>query len=333
MKKHFALAAGLAALLSSGAAMGADINGSLKDSGDYTSSAVTDWSGWYVTGKLGVSKQEYEGSRNFNGGIGAYKTDKLGGDRCTTGASYCKIDGKWTSSANFPSGYNPAADNTTDNVKHSDDYLTWRGSAPFGTESDEGLEGSLELSRMFQVNRGFVLEPYVSVNLPLGNDNRTGVSYKYDAPLSFFDVPTGAAVPAAGYVEAEKLFDAGLGLKIGFVPISRLYLYAGAGVNWGFFNLKGHNDANPGGAASPFATSFDSDDDAIGYEVLLGSKYAVTNRVILGVEGSWKEWTGLEAGATRVTDVGGGYIRAGGKDEVDANEWAVKGTLTIKLSD
>lgn len=70
MKKHFALAAGLAALLSSGAAMGADINGSLKDGADiFSAPKEVNWTGFYVGVQGGY------GNANHNLTTEAYKTE------------------------------------------------------------------------------------------------------------------------------------------------------------------------------------------------------------------------------------------------------------------
>lgn len=289
---------------------------SLKDDTNYaTSDGVVNWTGWYLTGKLGVSKQEYEGSRHFGGEVGKYRNDKKG-----------------------PDGISGNSDDTVEAVRYEKPGLSWDGVAPFSMESDEGLEGGIEISRMQRVGGGIILEPYLSFNLPMGNENKVGVTYAYDVNSIFQPSGNPAFSNAAlGYVEAEKRFDAGAGVVVGFTPISRLYLYGGGGINWGFFNLKGHNDIDPTAPGSPFETSFSDKDNAIGYELKAGGKYALSSRTFFGIEGTYKEWGGLEAGSSRLTDVGtvssGKYVRAGGRNEIDADDWSIKGTLTIKLSD
>jgi opacity protein-like surface antigen len=307
----------LTTLLLSSSAFAADVfsgDKSLKDDKNYSSGEVHNWEGWYLTGKLGVAKQEYEGSRRYSGSQGDYDVDRAGPDRDIT----------------------TLGDNTTDAVRYEEPSYLWGGSAPYAMETDDNLDGTIEISRVSRLG-GIMLEPYVSFSMPLGGKAEAGTVYTYDVAVTNEDGDPLVDRAASGYVEAEKRFDAAAGLKIGFVPVSRLYVYAGAGLNWGFFNVKGFNDVDPTDPSSPYATSFSDKDNAIGYEVLLGAKYAINNRVLIGVEGSWKEWGGLEGGSSRLTDDGsatsGDYVRAGGKNTVDAEEFGVKGTVTFKLSD
>jgi len=80
MKKHFALAAGLAALLSSGAAMGADINGSLKDGADvFSAPKEVIWSGFYIGGAIGY------GNSNHNLTVHDYFKDYCSDDALNEG--------------------------------------------------------------------------------------------------------------------------------------------------------------------------------------------------------------------------------------------------------
>ncbi len=68
--KHLGLAAGLAALLSSGAAMGADINGSLKDGADvFSAPKEVNWTGFYIQGHGGY------GNANHNLSVQDYYKD------------------------------------------------------------------------------------------------------------------------------------------------------------------------------------------------------------------------------------------------------------------
>lgn len=349
MKTFLKLASGAAiGALMVGQASAADVynKGSTKDGMDfYESKGLVSWNGWYLTGKLGVSKQEYEGRRTYDGELGIFDTNRRGEDGCdAANDDACFIDGKWVGK---PAGgwgtYNPDADNTLAAdapVRHDYGVINWAGAVPFELDSDQNLDGGLEISRVIRAG-GLVLEPYVAGSMPLG-DSSTTVAYAYDAPVKLHDSLGGAplgALPAVGVAEVEKQFDVSAGLKVGFT-VDRLYVFGGAGVNWGFFNSKGFNDLAGAGATSPFRTGFDQDDDAIGYELLLGAKYALNERILLGVEGSWKQWTGIEAGSSRSTDIGapgnpgqGIYVDAGGKNEVDASEWTVKGTVSIKVGE
>jgi opacity protein-like surface antigen len=330
------VASTLAAIfLASSGSYAADVNGGSKDMVIVDPSPLVNWNGWYVTGKLGVSKQEYEGKRNFDGEMGVYTTDDRGADGCKGAESPCLIDGKWQSA---PAGYNANADNTATPERRDIGLINWPGSVPFELESDQNLDGALEISRVFRVGGGLVIEPYVGGSMPFG-DSSTAVAYTYDAPVKLHDSLGGTPIgtmPSYGVSEVEKLFDLSAGLKVGFT-IDRFYGYVGGGANLGFFTSKGFNDVVGGTAISPFRNSFDQDDNVIGYELLLGGKYALTSRVLIGAEGIWKAWDGIEGGASRKTDFGsttsGAYVKSGGKNEADANEWAIKGTVSIKLSD
>lgn len=314
MKHHIGLAALAVALISSTAVRGADINGSLKDDANYASGSVMNWSGWYLTGKLGVSQQSYKGSHVGTGEKGEIEseTEGEGDDAITT---------------------------FTDHP-----IYVWDGAKAIDLESDENLDGEVELSYIQRLGGGLVVEPFVSVSAPLGGSSvKTGeftyqqIRYDVDDDMSVDN----DMLEGKGFLSVKKQLDGVAGLKLGFTA-NRFYFYGGGGLAVGRFNLKGGHDTDAAPDATYgdglLASSFDKSETAFGYALVVGTKFAMTNRIMLGVEGQYKDFGSLDAGSS--TRIDGAYhedsdpyVTAGGRNKVDVDEWAIKGTVTIKLSD
>lgn len=309
------LAAGVAlsALMATGA-VAADVytgDKSLKDDGNYVNGAVHNWSGWYLTGKLGVSRQNYKGSHTGTGEKGEI-------DEETTGEG----DAAVTTFTDVP-------------------LKVWSGSSAIDLESDDNLDGEVELSYIGRVGGGLVVEPFLSVSAPLGGKSvGTEFAYqqiRYNADDLSVD---NDELEGTGTFSVKKRLDGVAGLKLGFTA-SRFYFYGGGGLAYGRFNVKGSHDtdAAPGGMYDDgaLASGFDKTEGAFGYALMLGTKYALTSRVMLGVEGQYKDFGSIDVGSsTRIDGAYGNderYVSAGGRNSVDVDEFAIKGTVTIKLSD
>lgn len=289
----------VAAVLAATSASAADLKGKkrvadLPEAQFAEPAPLMNWSGFYITGKLGVAEREYEVERNAKGEAGTYGTP----------------------------------DPVTGDIPELS-YMTYSGRHNFDLSEDQELDAEIELSYLQRLGRA-TIEPFVSASMPINSD---GVkhAYEYDVTLN----ETGTIV-GEGFFEAEKRFDAFAGLKVGGIVADRVYAFAGAGAGYGQFKVRGGGNVAGGAPDGPFATPYDDDEGAFGYMIVAGAKYALTSNMLLGIEAAYKEFLGVEAGSSNnVGDptVDTGYTKATGSHEFDANEWTVKGTLSIKLND
>jgi hypothetical protein len=326
----------LASFLASGA-IAADINGSLKDGpsvfGEERSSST--WNGWYVTGALGVAQQDYDADRQITREYGNYNYDKNGVDRNPGDG-----DAILNSGATDPKNPIFKADNTPQPLRYyNDPRFSHRTLESFSFDSGNGLEGGAELSYKMQRGR-FIIEPFVSGNLSSADES--GVSYEHSHKWIRNETGNEVSIDqdGSGHVSVSKNFDANAGLKLGYLVTPNVNLYIGGGLTYGDFDIKGGDVFKNGQVLSgrKYPYSIDESDNSFGY-VLLSGVQVKQGRFVFGVQGEYRDYGSIDAGASSLVTSGtatsesGNYSRMTGSDSIDTTEWAVKGTLSIQLSD
>lgn len=337
--KHLGLAALAAALISSGAAHGADINGSLKDSGDvFSAPKEVNWTGFYVGGSLGYGNANHNLSvQQYNG---AYCWDQFG-DQLTYGAD--------------PDGIGPQLPPVTGNTTVAPEDATspsWFGDGgkPFalakdGTCANDGLNdfkkslggigaddsiaidpSSREVGSLDGVNsHGLVGDGRVGFDFARGRF-LVGVFGAYGFSNMESNVNETLGLSGNGKNLAidriEKGDEWSVGARAGILVNPRTLLYVLAAYTQTDYEFSGADLA--GAAPVKFAkeTTFD------GVTVGGGIEFAVTQNIFLGIEGThtfYGEETVLDTGGTEV----GGF---GQRLVDDLDETKVMGTLKIKLN-
>lgn len=306
MKKHFALAAGLAALLSSGAAMAADILGKAEGSvKDYT--PARSWTGFYIGveagGGAGVFEATRRAARHIDGQTATYTKDDNsistadGGDantdpdpvRCCTEAY---DDGV------LKDGYNVETGVTRIFNDIRQDKL------------DLGLDGffggvNIEYKRQFGSN--FVAGVFGSFDWGKmsGSDTFARQISLDGAAIDAIEETTGfgnyALATEAGHVSIERKWAGDAGVKLGYLVTPDTLVYGLVAASFGRFDIKGGSDISLLDGAQSFspypASSYSKGETKVGLKLGGGIETRLADRLNLGVEGAWTRYQNLDVGA------------------------------------
>lgn len=369
MKRNLLLTVSVLAL-TCGSAMAADLGrGGLKDGADYDAGgSPAIWTGWTVTGSVGIANQEYENRRSITGEGGFFKNDKKGADRITEDGSYCHKNGNDADDFSgdvAPIGYHCpdgfykktvndeaeiahfGADDTANDVR----YETPLAAIDFlrrETFDTSGLQGGLEVGRRIQ-SGNFVFEVALGGNLDAGDGDRSSFDTVHAVtvdPKGSFGGPypidtDDFALTGHATQEVSKNYDLYAVLRAGAALGSdqRLLISGGVGIVSGSFNLKGSHVFD-GDTDGLFTTRYDEDDNAIGLLVELSAKYKLAKNWDAGVIGTYKDLGTVSAGSSASQDFAfneegtkGVYARVNDRHSADVDEWAIKGTLTYTFDE
>lgn len=341
MKRRLLLSASLLALISS-SAMAADLGrGGLKDGPGYDAGgSPAIWTGWTVTGSVGIANQEYENRRSITGEGGFFRQDTKGEDGKTACEHKPETENYGWCGTDF------TADDTANPVR----YETPLAAIDFlrrETFDTSGLQGGLEVGRRIQ-SGNFVFEIALGGNLDAGDGDRSSFDTVHAVtidPKGNFGGPypidtDDFALTGHATQEVSKNYDLYAVLRAGAALGSdqRLLISGGVGIVSGSFNLKGSHVFD-GDTDGLFTTRYDEDDNAIGLLVELSAKYKLAKNWDAGVIGTYKDFGTVSAGSSASKDLAnedgsaGLYARVNDRHSADVDEWAVKGTLTYTFDE
>jgi opacity protein-like surface antigen len=319
------LAASAIALFFASPALSADIGGGSKDAPVYDGPALNR-SGFYVTGTVGYAKGERDG-------YGSIATDKHGTVVLDEEGNPTELDTVGEDG--------PLAGLATGEFIFSD-LLEGRKSDDF----DSTIFGG-DVSYLIHLpDRRFGVELGVGATFYADNQMK--------AAFGGFPVATGKGdgCPACAYpdvgeeqnhgqlgsVSFERDFDIDLTAKGHYFVLENLSLYAGGGLSIAQGSASAEHASNysvAGQAEGVFDNSFKKNDTSIGYVLLAGAQYWATDRIVVGVEYSYKKHE-FDIGDSSTTDaaVFGDAYRYGVTDklEIDDEIHAVKARVGIKLN-
>jgi outer membrane immunogenic protein len=309
--KHLGLAALAAALISSGAAHGADINGSLKDSGDvFSAPKEVNWTGFYIQGHGGY------GNANHNLSVQDYFKDYCA-DKGDTSVGFDEdgdLDGSaWKTVENKKEAWPTITGDTCENLAKTEgtgkkfsagSHVTVPGdSREIGSIDGINSHGGIGGGRVgFDWARGKIL---------------FGVFGEYN----FTNMKTEASIAGVGNFGLEKDDEWSVGGRIGYVVAPRTLLYVLAAYTQTEYNLTGLNAINFGDASVKSGATFD------GISVGGGIEFALTNNVFLGME-----YAHTFYGEEDILNVYSASANQGIKVVDDLDEDKILGTLKIKLN-
>jgi len=175
-----------------------------------------------------------------------------------------------------------------------------------------------------------------------GGANCTLLATCAGQPAVLFGVP----LTQSGALAFERDFDIDLPIKLHWFATNRLAFNIGAGPSWARGSLKSSNgptDPISGaingvlpGFSGGLTTNINDEDTSLGYVLTGGLQYWATDRLVLGVQGDWKQHTFEFDAASSNTATLGGPISLTSRSrehiEVEDSTFSVKGTVSYKLN-
>lgn len=319
--KHLGLAAGLAALLSSGAAMGADINGSLKDTvADYTPSSINR-SGFYINGAIGWATTD----RNIRGRIAGEKYEAIevlpeGDEAVRAMADEIAADPVFTEGNLLV------------------DHIMGFG----GSENVDSFVFGGGVSYLFHMpSTRFAVELGLDVTGYANNETKlsfTGISTDYPGT----DDEKPSEDTTSGSVKFRRDFDIDLVLKGHFFLTDRWSIYGGGGLSYARASIKGgHSNTNEytqGDDLDPiYVNSYDDKEGSFGYVLAAGTKIWINDKISLDLDYNYKNHKFDFGGSSSAYDAGAnngyGAIRnSHDKGETEDDTHTVKAKIGWKLN-
>ncbi len=327
MKKHFALAAGLAALLSSGAAMGADINGSLKDGADiFSAPKEVNWTGFYVGVQGGYGNANHNLSVNdyFNDYCGS-NLDPTTGFSGSAGERRVTVDNFNKAVESLPEtglyGVSPA-------IKAASirsDCETQAGSTALSiptatTVVPDTISGdSREVASIDGINsHGFIGGGRIGFDYARGR-----LLFGAFADYNFSGMETNASVAGIGNFDLQKEDEWTIGGRIGYIVAPRTLAYVLAGYTQTEYSVGGLDNA----VIAPLFTSVRSGATFDGVTVGGGIEFALAANVFFGLE-----YQHTFYGEETLIDAYNADLNQGIKVIDDLDEDKIMATLKIKLN-
>lgn len=161
-------------------------------------------------------------------------------------------------------------------------------------------------------------------------------------PANLFGTP----LTQTGVLEFDHDLDIDLPIKVHFFLNDRVALNVGAGPSWARGSLKGANGPTDAittaingavpGFSNGLTTRFDDEDWALGYVLTAGAQWWLTDRVVLGVQGDYKNHTfDFDASSSSTVPLGGPLsLTSHSRDRVEVEDdiFSIKATASIKLN-
>ncbi len=362
------LAVALGATILSAPAMAADAyskGGSLKDSepqASYTGSA--NHSGFYITGALGIADGDRSIRRDINRGLDAhidrFDTDSDGDIDSDDDQNIADAQAQ-LATVGIPSALDSDGGLT---IPLIGDHLGIGDSDGFSsTVFGGGLSYLFQMpERRIGISLGIDATFYNDAESSSGHTDAVGTFTGGTALADFnsggfscANINTCAGQPAAlgnlaltqtGFLTFDRDFDIDIPVKLHWFVSDKFALNIGAGPSWARGNLKGTNVPTDAGssalnAALPgfskgLSTVHDDDDTALGYVITAGAQYWVTDRIVLGIQGDYKEHTfEFDAASSNSAPVGGPLsliTRSHDSVEVEDSVYSIKATASFKLN-
>lgn len=311
INKSTVIASLTAILLASSSAYAADVNGkgSTKDADIYGTPKTDSRSGFYISGNLGIASGDREVRGSVTGErypLGTYDPE----DPETFVQSYELKEGLVEGPLNvnhfLPFGKDDSFDSTVFGGEVS--YLVHIPSTRFGVEL--GLGGTV----------------YTNSDTTV-----TFSGIPTDFPGTEHEAPSYDSV--SGSAKFERDFDIDLVAKGHFFVTNDLSIYGGGGISWARANLKGGHD-NTNTPEGTYDNAYDENDSAFGYVLVAGAQYWVTDRIVVGLDYSYKNHEfGFNSSSSLDTDDDGAVRRKTG-DHVDVEDevHTVKAKIGFKLN-
>lgn len=300
MKKHFALAAGLAALLSSGA-LASDLNGSLKDGADvFSEPKEVNWTGLYIQGQGGY------GNANHNLSVQDYYK------------GFCsEYTQEQVSAAGFDAVHGSSASTYTLDNLNSYYGTSFSSCQEFG-EGVNTIDGdSKESGSIDGINsHGGIGGGRVGFDWARGK-----ILFGVFGEYNFTNMKTDVSIAGVGNFGLEKDDEWSVGGRIGYVVAPRTLLYVLAAYTQTEYNVTGLGAIDFGDASVKSGATFD------GISVGGGIEFALTNNVFLGME-----YAHTFYGEEDILNVYSANANQGIKVVDDLDEDKILGTLKIKLN-
>jgi opacity protein-like surface antigen len=298
MKQRIGLAALAAALISSGAAHGADILGRAEGSvKDYT--PTRSWTGFYIGIEAGGGAGVFEAARRSQRSIDIQDS------------SFTKPDGDDFGTDPDPiccgQAYND--DGTLKNGVTRTTEITRLLNDAREDKLDLGLDGffggvNVEYKR--QIGSNFVAGIFGNFDWGKMSGSDTyarQVSLSGEA-IDAFKGTNGSADYAlateTGSVSIERKWNGDAGLKLGYLFTPDTLVYGLVAASFGRFNVKGGSDISVLDGADRFSpypgSSFDESETKVGLKLGGGIESRLRDNMTMGLEGSWTRYRNLGAG-------------------------------------
>lgn len=303
MKNSIGLAALVVALLSSGAALGADPysrSDSLKD-GPVASSAgyARSWTGFYIGIEAGGGAGVYEAARRSARHIDAVdnKFSKADGDDQDTDPDPVCCSEALNEDGTLKDGVTQ----TTEITRITNDIRQDR--LDLGLD---GFFGGVNVEYKRQINSRFVAGVFGNLDWGKmsGSDTYSRQISLDGAAIDKLTGNTGSADYAlateTGSVSIERKWNGDAGFKLGYLATPDTLIYGLVAASWGRFNIKGNSDITLLDGADKFSpypgSAFNESETKIGLKLGGGVETRLADRLNLGVEGSWTRYRNIGAG-------------------------------------
>ncbi len=313
MRKSIGLAALAVALMSSGATLGADINGrdSLKDMpADFSSPGVVNWTGFYV----GVQG----GNANHNLSVNEYFKDYCGDDGQEDQYGFARDFGEFGSPGDV--------DNRS---KYLVDNALVCGTKNVGTAQDPVISKTFDVTPVPGDNREIGSIDGVNSHGFIGG-GRIGFDYARGrllfgafADYNFSGMETNVNVVGIGAFDLKKEDEWTIGGRIGYIVAPRTLAYVLAGYTQTEYSVGGLDNA----VIAPLFTSVKSGATFDGVTVGGGIEFALAANVFFGLE-----YQHTFYGEETLIDAYNADYNQGVKVLDDLDEDKIMATLKIKFN-
>lgn len=352
------IVAALAAALMSSGAYAADVYnpGSTKDAGVFGEVKSSNRSGVYINGSLGYADIDRETSNSVTRDTGvtyAIPADASAEDLAEIADIVNKLQ-----TEGVPVNGSVAAGGSLSAPVWIDRLLSRDG------QDASGLIYGGGISYLWHRGGGIGVEVGIAADIYANGDTSSAVADAHPTivggygsqPAVFpndFQAPGQCAQNATTYcagnpagfsqnswMSIDRQYDIDLPIKLHYFLNDRLSIYGGGGPSFAVASISGGTGGNYAawtGVKNEYDNNFKDTDTSIGFVLVAGANWWMTDRVLFGIEGSYKQHR-FEADGGKSTSVPAGnadfgsYRAVGQHIEADDEVFAVKAKIGIKLN-